>query len=232
MQQNSSTLGQFPPPGTWLEKWISKDRFEPYLDHSHGDLAQAFQLYLWNAAASKELLHDTGFLEVALRNAYHRELSTLFPHHPGWVHQGAHLFPQRQHHNQASVFLNDKLSDDLRYALKKNRRQPPDKLPGKVVADLGFTFWVGLNSTIYNRTLWRPALHNAWPSGTSPKWLLAELQYLRNLRNRVAHHEQILGVNLTTVSQKIQQLVRMLVPETGQTLAAISRLVELQKTRP
>jgi hypothetical protein len=231
MAANSNETLKIPPEGPWLELWISSARFTPFVRYAKGDRLIAYKLYRWNAEASAAVLRDVGYFEVALRNAYHRELSVLYER-PSWVHQAAQLFPSNSRHSAGAAFFNDMMHRSLTKAVFKYRYSDSRILPGKVVAELSFTFWAGLSDAIYNQTLWRPALHTVWPKGVSPRWLHGHLQRLRDLRNRVAHHEQILTVNLAKAAQDIQCLSEMLLPELGQLLAATSRLPRLEKAKP
>ncbi|MXX88531.1 MAG: hypothetical protein F4213_19575 [Boseongicola sp. SB0677_bin_26] len=78
--------------------------------------------------------------------------------------------------------------------------------PGRFVASMSLGFWVrllGRGSYIngggkadYEKTLWRPALCKAFP-GRQRRAVQQRLDQLRQLRNRIAHHEPIFDRNLT-----------------------------------
>jgi len=64
---------------------------------------------------------------------------------------------------------------------------------GRIVAELRFSFWVGLIGPRYDTTLWRGALYKAFTarSGMPRKKVHGRFNALRRLRNRIAHHEPI-----------------------------------------
>lgn len=65
-----------PGDGPWVERWLSPERFATYLRAANGDRGRALALYEWNARVGAALLHDLGHLEIGLRNAYDRALSS------------------------------------------------------------------------------------------------------------------------------------------------------------
>ena len=77
--------------------------------------------------------------------------------------------------------------------------------PEQFVASMSLGFWVRLlgrggniyrgRKADYETTLWRPALHKAFP-GRPRRSVQQRLDRLRQLRNRIAHHEPIFNRNL------------------------------------
>ena len=57
------------------EHWLSGPRYRRYLKVASGDHDQALQLYVWNSRVAAAGAADVGHLEVALRNAYDRQLA-------------------------------------------------------------------------------------------------------------------------------------------------------------
>lgn len=55
---------------------VGADRLAEYDLAADGDETRAIDLYGWNAAVSAAFFEDLSVLEVALRNACHRELRT------------------------------------------------------------------------------------------------------------------------------------------------------------
>ena len=90
---------------------------------------------------------------------------------------------------------------DARMTAQRARRTAT---PPRVVATLPFGFWVALLSAggrieragpkaDYEKTLWRPALRNAFPhrAPLTRRQAHEPLDVLRALRNRIAHHEPV-----------------------------------------
>ena len=101
-----------------------------------------------------------------------------------------------------------------RLVRERQRFDPPD-----MVASLPFGFWVSLlgrggrvsdrrRSADYERTLWRPALRRAFPNCKSltRKDAHRPLDYLRTLRNRIAHHEAIFPRDLVSDYSRILEV--------------------------
>ena len=162
-----------------LEETISQDRLTSYLAETQGDKTKAFQLYAWNASISAALYVPLQGLEVTLRNALHRQLTDCF---------GTQWYDQRT----VRTILTPRSVARLDEA-KATLRQPVT--PSRLVAELSFGFWISLlgpgPKKRYEFQLWRPALRKAFPT---PERLLRHdvhepLDYLRTLRNRIAHHE-------------------------------------------
>lgn len=65
---------------------------------------------------------------------------------------------------------------------------------GKFVSEMTFGFWFSLTTNAY-ATEWRAALHKAFNAfnGKAPsvKWVRGRLFQLKQMRNRMAHHEII-----------------------------------------
>lgn len=74
---------------------------------------------------------------------------------------------------------------------------------GKVVAELSFGFWWSLLADEYNRTLWEPCLRHAFDGRVRRRRLHRELDELRRLRNRIAHHEPIHARDLATDMERL-----------------------------
>lgn len=60
-----------------LIRVLSQDRFSTYLSAAAGDEDLAFELYEWNDSCSEVFVRPLRWLEVALRNALHAELTRL-----------------------------------------------------------------------------------------------------------------------------------------------------------
>ncbi len=59
-------------------QWLSGPRYRRYLGIAGENHALAMQTYLWNSRVAAAGIVDVGHLEVAVRNAYDRELTRRF----------------------------------------------------------------------------------------------------------------------------------------------------------
>jgi hypothetical protein len=156
---------------------ISPERLEPYLQMAGNDVRYAIALYEWNTKVSEALYGVTQGLEVALRNSFHRTLSAAFAQED-W-YEAAPLLPDQR--------------TQVEQAKRRILSGRGTLTPGKVVAELMFGFWTSLAGTSYAQSLWDRHLKNAFGKRLGRKEVAHRLQIIRFLRNRVAHHESIIG---------------------------------------
>jgi hypothetical protein len=76
----------------------------------------------------------------------------------------------------------------------------------RVIAGVSFGFWAGLFSKDYEE-LWRQRLRHAFPHGAlTRKDLTQSMRLAQRFRNRVAHHDCLLG---QPVRQRVQDMKRI-----------------------
>ena len=178
-----------------LEASLSPERFATYLAATGGDRAEALRLYTWNTALSAAFYGPLQGLEVAVRNAMHLELSARYG--PAW-------------YDNPQAGLDAGALDRVRAGKDELRRGRYVVDTPHLVAALPFGFWVsllgrggrgpipGTPKRDYDMTLWRPALHRAFPTARLRRTdAHSRLDYLRTFRNRIAHHEPIFSRHLT-----------------------------------
>lgn len=87
--------------------------------------------------------------------------------------------------------------------------------PGKVIAELKFAFWQSMFTARHNVHLWDPHILNLFPnaSGMTARQLRQriydDLEVIRQLRNRIAHHEPIFSRNLQADLMRILELIEL-----------------------
>jgi hypothetical protein len=160
----------------WIGKALSEARFAPYLAECGGDTAAAWRLYMWNIGISTAFYPLLHFVEIALRNSLHREMSARFGRADWWS-----VAPLNEHGQRLVKQAQEKVSVS---------RSPQNA--DNLVTELTFGFWVSLTSRTYDRALWVPALYRAFPHYRGRRDALhAELKQVLWLRNRVMHYESI-----------------------------------------
>ncbi|GAB0151615.1 hypothetical protein [Marinobacterium sp. BA1] len=161
---------------------LSPQRLGPYLNHSKGDRLQALAQYHWNLQLSEALYPLLHLNEVVFRNALHNALTIEFETE-NWF-QGLWL------HSREQQAINKVLSE-----LHKRKQAPT---ADRVIAELTFGFWCSLCDSRYEhkQILWPKLLKHA-PLKQLPKRqrqrkeISRAVNRLRQLRNRVFHHEPI-----------------------------------------
>ena len=141
------------------------------------------------------------------------------------------------HYYGGQWFRNNSLldGDELRMAQDaecklQERGQTPTS--GKIVAELGLGYWVGLFANRYDEKLWRRYLCRAFVPRPSRGDLFADLDRLRTLRNRIAHHEAIYQRRLSDDYQRVEKVTRGLSPSTWSWVDHHSRVPEILARRP
>jgi hypothetical protein len=170
-------------------RWLSAPRYRRYLRVAADDHTLAMETYMWNSRVAAAGIVDVGHLEIAIRNAYDRELSRRYPE---WavdpqsalfqLEQGVQRARAQQHRrNQASLA---RLSD-----AKRGLSSRPTH--AEVVAALTFGFWSTLTVGERAPTIWNPILHRAFPKGTGRARVHGLVTSVVKFRNRLAHNEPV-----------------------------------------
>ena len=195
-----------------LSSLLSAARFATYLTACGGDPAEAIRLYAWNIEASAALWGGFSLLEVCLRNAMHRELTSLVSHEDWWI--------------DPTIRLQREQADAVAKAVAFVRStKGPGYSADDAVAELTFGFWTALLANRYHQQLWVPALAHSFPQWTGRRGVLQRrLERLRRLRNRVAHHEPIFARNLVLDHDDILSVLVAIDPAARDWVAAESRL--------
>lgn len=204
-----------------LEFSISSDRLAPYLRTIGGDKKRAIQLYVWNMLISSTLYPPLHCLEVTLRNSIHRELSKKYDLE--WYDNITNLI---KYDDQ------NKIID----AKSKLGRQSKPLEASRIVAELNFGFWISLlgkgKSGNYE-ILWRNALHKAFPNTNClRKDIHRDLNKIRKLRNRIAHHEPIHKRDLREDYNLIIKLIEYMCENTAQWIEYHNHFQEVYNSKP
>lgn len=178
---------------------LSAARISTY-EASSGANGDALQLYSWNAQVSGALLAPLHICEVVIRNAVSEVLSSVYGDRWPW-----------------SSSFEQSLPDPARgYSPRKdlfNARRSA-ATTGKVIPELKFVFWQKMFTSRHDNRLWNSHLAVALPHldhtqgvGALRQLVYTHLEQVRELRNRIAHHEPIFARNLGGDYQKVSELV-------------------------
>ncbi|WP_433168210.1 hypothetical protein [Kribbella sp. CA-247076] len=205
-----------------LENLLSEARLGPYLAATDGSLTSALNLYHWNtriSAAFHEVLH---YVEVELRNAMDRQLTA-------WA---TGLGAQASWYSDPVVPLRPPTRRKVEDARINATRGGQIELHGKVVAELMLGFWWSLLSDEYNRRLWQPCLQFAFDGPVRRARLHSELDDLRRLRNRIAHHEPVHARDLAADHHRVLDVAGRISPRLSARIQAVSRVPDVLLERP
>ena len=200
---------------------ISSERFATYLRKTDNNREVAIRLYGWNTAMGSAFYGPLQVLEVTLRNSMHTELVRVYG--SAW-------------YDNPDIKLTEQAMVSIRIAKEYIGKSaaPPD-----IIATLSFGFWVKLltkgdGDTDYIKTLWIPALRDAFPHLASPDMgdIQKTLWFLNHFRNRIAHHEPIFPRDLHKDHENIIRVIGWISPTVREWVESRSRVPELLSLLP
>lgn len=190
-----------------LATWLSQDRLDAYARRIPQPSTELDVLahYYWNTALCQALYPTIQSVEIAVRNSLHRALSDAYGTERWFSDPNGPALLSGQH---------DRVRAALRDLEKRDRRRlktshPPPPIPGRVIAELSFGFWVSLFNDEFDpsvHSLWRgdlliksfPNIPHDEPAGKRKRHiyrtrraLSVPLNRVLRLRNRISHHEPI-----------------------------------------
>jgi CBS domain-containing protein len=180
---------------------LSEPRFATYLTKAGFDEQYALALYLYNARLAKAFLFPLHVVEVTTRNAMDGMLVSRFG--GDWHLEDAF---------QTGVLAPEGCKAVVK-AISRAGGVGADR--GAVVAELTFDFWSNLLRKEYGglwRTLWS-VFPNVTP-GIGRHEIQVMAKAINRLRNRVAHHEPLLDVNVPEAQSQIYDLLALRCGET------------------
>ncbi len=213
-----------PADQTAIAQALSAPRMSTYLAAAGGDVALALELYGWNARISSALMVPAHFGEVVTRNAVSDALADLYgerwPWSPGFT---ASLPSPRTGYCP---------QHDLRATRARHAT------PGKVIAELKFAFWQSMFTARHDQRLWEPRIRSLFPNAGDGNpadlrfRIYQDLEAIRKLRNRIAHHEPIFVRDLADDLRKMLDLVQLRSRSAAEWVRAMEEVGELLAQRP
>jgi hypothetical protein len=200
--------------------WLSDPRFAPFLEAAQGDHLDAVALYDWHSEVAASCFGMIHHFEVLVRNAIDGALGDEQPQQPlkdTWLMDFDILQP-----------------DGIKQVIVAVERLEKGKgiTRSRVVAGVSFGFWAGLFSKKYEE-LWRHRLRYAFPHGSIMRKDLTEpMRLIQRFRNRVAHHDCLLGQNIERRADDMLLIAGWIDPDAQAWLRTRSRVHALLDQRP
>jgi hypothetical protein len=203
---------------------LSQPRFATYLRACANDPQKALALYQWNLRLSAALIIPLHVLEIGIRNAVVERLDTVYqsnwPHHQGFIQS----LPDHGFYKPRSDLLN------------VARVQPT---AGKVVAELKFIFWEKMFTQKHHGIFWKNHIRSVFPHAPNTlsedqlrKRINDDIFEIRQLRNRIAHHEPIFLRPLRADYTRIFELISWRDANAAQWVKRIQDVTRLLAQRP
>lgn len=223
-------------------KTLSQTRFNVYLREANQDPDLAFRLYRWNMLLAETFLMPCHLLEVGLRNGISRKMWDRFG--PEWPlkarprrewNDAPALTPQmRQLPEQAQIKIAAQREEMIRNRTARNIASPVTS--DCVISQMSFGFWTNMFSRRYRDVLWNGrAIRVVFPSSpanTTTVDIYQKLGKVREIRNRVAHHEVIFTKQPQIRYRDLIELCTWLNPDLGHFVETTSHFDTVFAARP
>jgi hypothetical protein len=199
-----------------LEKHFSAARLGRYRAARGRDEVRAAEDYAYNLHLAEAMMPVLNTLEIALRNGIHARLTVSYGHADWWM-----------------AWVDDPRfswqNREIAGALAKLSRRHEPQTPDKVIAELTFGFWSSLFNTQFQGTLWKE-LRLIFARCPKPQRqrhnISAALNQIRDLRNRIFHHEPLLWLQPPLLGQHTTAItvISWIDPALSQWLTGLDRL--------
>lgn len=199
-----------------LEKHFSPPRLGRYQAARGGNTTKAAADYASNVRLAEAMVPMLNVLEIALRNGIHARLSKRYDRADWW---GAWVG------DPGFNWQNKEIANAKAKLIRRHELQTPDK----VLAELTFGFWSSLFNVQFQSVLWKD-LRLVFAHCPKPQrqrhTISAALNQIRDLRNRVFHHEPLLWLTPCLLDQHATgaTVINWLDPQLGQWLGNHDRL--------
>jgi len=201
-----------------LANFISVERLDRLLKLT-GDLGVSIQIHQDTLALNSQLIKIVATIEIALRNTIYANIMHHFEA-ANWLQQPpvklnledgdrkkivmaldsakrseyAKKSQAEKAVLKAEVFPKGKPRDIKPFKYVQKKRENISVSDGKIIAELTFAFWKRLYSAEYEQQLWRTTLKRTFPNKTLKRsQVSAQLEIVYQMRNRLAHHEPVVG---------------------------------------
>lgn len=179
---------------------LSRPRFTKYSNLALGNEQKAIRLYRWNCLLCQGIYWPLQSFEIATRNAVSRVLYEKYG-------------PEWHYSDKMSRVLSPEDAGRLTEAVRRQGKERRTRRPhvDAVVASLSMGFWVSMLTGRYDVPFgWPQRLKTAFPflpTSHNRQMVHQRLDDLRDLRNRVAHHEPILHLDLSAKYAELLEII-------------------------
>ena len=200
---------------------LSRERLIPYLVAVGHHEKAAIDLYAWSMRLSESFYPLLSVTEVALRNAVANRIREI--HGDTWWE---------------SKDFHDAIGKTAKGTVLRSRNQRLSEKKyvthGCMVAELTFGFWTKMLLPKHETKYWSP-LHDVFPtlpSSISLADLERRCQDVTILRNRIFHHEPLLGREITRDFAETLELVSWIDPRLSAWIKPQLRIMAVLRERP
>ncbi|MFG3620826.1 Abi family protein [Nocardia exalbida] len=212
-----------------LTAWVTRRRFDEYLVAANHDPDAARDLYEWNVAISAAFFELISHVEVALRNAIDAVLQRLE------VLESARVDLSQGWWFANPAFLTDHDLEFHRTARRHLGARADGATRDKVLSSMTFGLWLSVFGPKYEQ-LFRKHLVHAFPNRQKVEFrrdtVHRNVLALKNLRNRIAHHQAIFDLPLEERFEQAMDLLRWIDADLERWVTGLCRVPDLLNERP
>lgn len=206
-----------------IQQLLSAPRLGPYLREANGDLHDSLALYQWGSRVAASAFELIGHFEVLLRNALDEQLCQHFNERERGIPWFLMPMPTGK---------GDAIEDKITEARDRIRHENKQETRDQIIAGLEFGFWQGLLSSKHD-TLWRECLHLAFPySAGSRREVAADIDAIRKFRNRIAHHDSMVNVDVPFEVRRLERVSGWISPEAARWIESVGKAMEVYAEKP
>lgn len=199
-----------------IKNALSHPRLATYEKYTQ-NTEQALSLYQWNLQISSALFECLAVCEVVIRNAVANAMQA--EHGADWAFNVRFVRSMQQ--NRRNELL--------------NARQETTE---QTICELPFVFWQGFFTVRFDDEIWKKHWAVALPNAKHADLqamrteVFENLEKIRKLRNRIAHHEPIFNRNPQGDYKRIIKIISYCSQDTADWVKSCQRIDELLKIKP
>ena len=204
-----------------LVRHISDDRFSTYLEPVGFDIDRAVALYAWNMRIAASFYPLLSAVEICLRNRIQPKIAATFGQN-WWLDQ------------ELQQIMGGKGKGIMLRAARDITKRGLNVTAGRMTAELSFGFWSNMLLPKYEQRLWSP-IQPCFPDLPNHRTLVdlhCRSELVKELRNRISHHEPIFKRNLTQDYSNALELLTWLGPEKASWIKPQLETMRILRDRP
>lgn len=173
-----------------LEKFLSKQKLEPYLKETNGSKDKALNLFKYNLELSSQMYKALQIFELSTRNIFNIYLSRRYG--TNWLNREEIL-----NGNNGEYYDLIKNINTAKERINKDSFDNND-----ILSNLSIGFWVKLLFNINEDKIWKPCLKKIFDNYN--RLLIQDIFLdIREMRNRVSHQETIFNRDVEKTYENI-----------------------------
>lgn len=187
-----------------LEKYITEERLKPYLAVTNNNVHRAIELYLLYTRINESLYFPLQNIELIVRNSFYNVIVDKYGR--DWIFEKKYLLQGRDRNSDILIKQINSIIESKRGNINSN----------DLISNLNFGFWAMLLDSNFEVFFWRPCLRvlfYKYSEVVLRKEIQIKLKFIKSIRNRVFHHENLLKYNLMDSYREIILFISLIPDE-------------------